>query len=157
MRLLFMALGAVILVLGVAAGGLYLFLALIFWEPDNTRPGSLAYLLAIPAPAKDFPLWQPCGPASYSYRFQDGLSPATYWISYQTQHSIKALRSAFGQHARDLGCKIVAQETAGNQRPDTAAIVSCRVPERELRLAISGKVSSANGCRNVQVLFIEAL
>ena len=158
MRLLLYSVSAVLLLGVLVAIALKLLLAIVFWEPDRAERGSLAYLLAIPSVAKGFPLWRACGPIFYSYRFQDGLSPETYWIDYQTRLSGAALRSKLLAHASASNCDLLDQPATKARRTNSEPIIACRGDRREIRVTTdAGRSATTPGCRRVTILFVEDL
>ena len=157
MRILLVCLSVSFAVILLLAGGIYLLFALAFWEADGVAPGSAAYLVAIPSSAKDFPLWEPCGQATYSSRFQDGMSPETYWIDYETRLSVTAFEGLIGKYAKAHGCSVTRQPKTRSARSNTELGMACGTGSQKTQLAFSRREETASACRPVRVLFIEDL
>ena len=157
MRLPLLSLSAALSLILLAAGGIYLLLALAFWEPDDAKPGSIAYFFGIPSAAKNFPLWKPCGRASYSYRFQDGTSPETYWINYETLFSLVELKGALAEYAKSVGCSLTRQPKRRDAHSDSDTVIGCRTGSREVRVTSSRPDGTAPACIPVTILFVEDL
>ena len=157
MRLLWSSLSAVLLLLLAAATILYGLLAIMFWEPHRAKPGSVAYLLAIPSAAKNFPILNPCSVPTYSYRFQDGLSPETYWIEYETRLPLAELRTAIDKLATLRQCTPLPKPPADNVHADTQIITLCKMQSRQMQVSVSQRNFQTGDCRAMSILFIEDL
>ena len=136
------------------AGILFSLLSLLLWEPSNVRSGSLAYLLAIPSAAKNFPLWKPCGAASYGYKMQDGPAPATYWIEYRTELSKTDTEKSIQDYVRSHNCKFL-----GNSQSLALGInvsFTCAPSSTEIQvLASDARIGPA--CQALTITFVEDL
>ena len=129
-------------------------IALATWEPSDARLWSLAYILAIPSSAKNFPLWEPCGLASYSSRMQDGPAPETYWISYKTQLSKTALENVIEGYVRTHNCKF-----SGNPQSLVSSIdisFTCGPSSPEIQILASDARDHPT-CLAVTITFVEKL
>ncbi|GBF26415.1 hypothetical protein MnTg02_01454 [bacterium MnTg02] len=157
MRILLICLSLSCAVILLVIGGVYVLFALAFWEPDGVEPGSVAYLFAIPSTAKDFPLWRPCGQATYSSRFQDGMSPETYWIEYKTRLSGAAFERRIAGYAKAQGCTVTPHRKTRSALSNTELGMACGTGSRKTQLAFSRREEAASACRPIRVLFIEDL
>ena len=155
MNLLLKSLAAtfVLIILGLAA--VFGFLAFVFWEVDGVERGSLTYLVKIPAHIKEFPVFSPCGKVTYGTGFQDGLSPETSTLTYETKRPPGELRKAFDTATRNLGCRLSTEHGKG---PDLSAIAICAAPHPDIHLSLGlERAGEGPECRNVTVLFVEKL
>ena len=157
MRILLICLSISCAVILLVVGGIYVLFALAFWEPDGVQRGSVAYLLAIPSTAKDFPLWEPCRQATYNYRFQDGMSPETYGIDYETRLSDVAFERAIADYAKTRGCSFTQQPKTITARSNAELGIACGTGSPKIKLTLSRRGETASTCRPVRVLFIEDL
>ena len=157
MRLLLLSLLAVLALVSLAAAAMYVLFAFVFWEPDGTKPGSAAYIFAIPSTAKNFPLWEPCHQATYSYRFQDGLSPETYWMGYEARLGVAELKGAFESHAKSLDCTLIDQPKGHGTSSAADPIIACRTGPLEIRLTSSSTTEAARTCHLVTIFFVSDL
>ena len=157
MRLLFKCLAASLAIILALLGTIAAFFSIVFWEPDAVKPGSTAYLIAIPSAAKSFPLWQPCSPAKYSYRFQDGLSPETYWIDYQTKLSRPAFEQTVKEYLVAHGCQPPSQPAAPATTAGTDPLFACKEGTLKIRVTAEPSKLRQGGCLPVTILFREFL
>jgi len=154
MRLLFMCLAVIGAAVSLTLGSAYALLSLIFWEPDSADQWSLAYLLAIPQMAKNFPLWGTCDEARYSYRFQDGLSPEAFWFVYPSRLSKTDLSAAFNAHAGKISCSPMSQSRSGLSDGAAETVAACRTPEHEITVRAAAPTNSAKACAKVSITFV---
>ena len=155
MRLLFHSLIAtfVVIVLGLSAS--FGFLAFVFWEVEGVERGSLTYVLKIPGHVKNFPVFSPCGKMIYGNGFQDGLSPETSSLAYETKLSPAEFQKAFVTATRSLACRLESPRSTGS---DLTIVAACAAPRPDLHLNLGlAPVGGKPDCRNVTVLFVEKL
>lgn len=136
------------------AGILFSLLSLAFWEPSSVRSGSLAYLLAIPSAAKNFPVWKLCGAASYGHKMQDGPAPETYWIEYQTQLSKTGIEELIQDYVRSHNCKFL-------RNPQSLALginvsFTCAPSSTEIQV-LASDARSGPACQALTITFVEDL
>lgn len=135
----------------------HLLLAWERWEPTNARPGSLAYFLAIPSKAKSFPLWEPCGSASFSYRTEQDLSSETFSIQYQTRLTNVALARTIDQYGRAGGCKYSGAPVMSREGLEMGLGLVCGPESDELRFVFPREAPPKPSCLPVLVTFTEKL
>ena len=153
MRSMALCLAASGLFVGTCLVAGYLFLALVFWEPDAVGRRSLAYFIAIPAEAKNFPLWAACDEPKFSYRIQDGLSPEIYWISYTSRLANDELKSAFRRHARTRGCSSLPIGGSFDYDSRSKKNASCRTETHEITMSVTAVSGRQQACVNVSIEF----
>jgi hypothetical protein len=127
------------------------------WQPTNAQPGSLAYLLAIPSRAKSFPLWELCGSPSFTYRAEDGPSPETYSIQYQTRLSNVALAQNIDDYARSGGCKYTGAPVMPRNGAEIGLEIACGAGSPELQFIFPRHAARPPSCLPVLVTFTEKL
>ena len=138
----------------IAAAIPFLLLALAFWEPTSVRPGTLAYLLAIPSSAKDFPLWKPCGSASYSHRAQDGTAPEMYWIDYESKLSKSTIEQKILDYTKTYGCESPGRAHKSIMPSELDLGFVCSPAAVELRFT-SSPPRKGMVCRPVTIFFVD--
>jgi hypothetical protein len=141
--------------LTVAVG--HLLLAWQRWEPNNAQPGSLAYFLAIPAKAKRFPLWEPCGSPSFSYRSEMDWSSETYSIQYQTRLSNVALAQNIDHYGRMGGCKYSGAPAMSREGPEMGLGLVCGPDSTELSFVFPRQAPPQPSCLPVLITFTDKL
>lgn len=139
----------------VAVG--YSLLAWQRWEPTNAERGSLAYLLAIPARAKSFPLWEPCGSPSFSYHAGDESSQESYSIQYQTRLSNVALARTIDHYTRLGGCKYTGAPRMPRDGAEIGLGIVCGPDSTELQFIFPRRVAQHPACLPVLITFTEKL
>lgn len=139
----------------VAAG--QLLLAWQRWQPSNAQPGSLAYFLAIPSRAKNFPLWEPCDSPSFSYRTEAITSIETYSIQYQTRLSNVALAQSIDNYARIEGCKYSGAPAMPAEGAAIGLEIVCGPDRPELQFVFPRHATQAPSCLPVLITFTEKL
>ena len=123
-------------------------------DVDKAYAGTPVYWLKIPAEARNFPLWEPCGRAKFSYRFQDGLSPETFWIDYDSRESEDILRQRFGGRLAPATCSQARPILPGSNPANGTTSLVCREKAQTVRL---DTMSEAAGCRPVRITFERSL
>ena len=139
------------------AAGFYFLLALIFWEGDNVRYGTFAYFVHIPSKAKYFPLLKPCGQPTFGYRFQDGLSPETYWLTYGTGAQVKALVQHATAYALAESCQLSKAADQSDPSINLRLTMTCPSDPPRIELTVMKQRAPVHDCRKLQILFVEEL
>jgi hypothetical protein len=137
----------------VAAG--HLLLAWQRWEPTNAERGSLAYFLAIPARAKTFPLWEPCGSPFFSYQAKNESSQEIYTIQYQTRLTNVALARTIDHYTRLGGCKYNGAPHMPREGAEIGFGVACG-DNTELKFVFPRQAAPSPSCLPVLITFTEA-
>jgi hypothetical protein len=135
----------------------HLLLAWERWQPNNARPGSLAYFLAIPSKAKNFPLWEPCGSPSFSYRTEQDLSRETYSIQYQTRLSNVALAENIDHYGRIGGCKYSGAPFMSREGLEMGLGLVCGPEATQLQFVFPRQAPPQPSCLPVLITFTEKL
>jgi hypothetical protein len=135
----------------------FMLLALAAWEPDDARPGSLAYLLVIPSKAKRFPLWEPCNAPSFSYRMRDGTAPEMYSIQYQSRLTAVGLTQMIDGYTRLQSCKYDGAPELPADGKNIGLDIVCGAPATQLQFVFPRGAVGGPACRPVYITFIEPL